>query len=136
MAVRILAAVRNAMLDEIAAAVDAGASPGYIEIRSGTRPADADTAATGTVLATITLADPAFSAAASGVLTLDADPDLTATASATGTASWARVYQSGGTAVFDGSVGTSGTDFTISSTSITSGSTVNLTAGTLTLPAS
>lgn len=129
-------ATRNAMLDAIATALNAGSGAAYIEVRSGTQPANANTAASGTVLATITLTDPAQDGAASaGVLTIDADPDISATAAATGTASWARVYDSTGAAVFDGSVATSGGDFTITSTSITSGQTVTLTVGTLTLAA-
>jgi len=133
MAIHISDAVRDDMLDAITAAVDAGTGAGYIEVRSGTQPADADTTATGTVLAEFTLADPSFAASSNGVITLDADPDISATAAATGTASWARCYDSNDVAIFDGSVGTSGTDFIITSTSITSGQTVNLTAGTLTL---
>jgi hypothetical protein len=43
------------------------------------------------------------------------------------------VKDSNGVTVLDGSVGTTGTDFIITSTSITSGQTVTLTAGTLTL---
>lgn len=132
MAIKLSEAARNARLNAITTLVDGGASPGYIEVRSGTRPANVNTAATGTVLATFTLADPSFGAAAAGVITLDADPDISATAAATGTASWARGYDSTGAAVFDGDVGTSGTDFIITSVSITSGQTVTLTAGTLT----
>lgn len=135
MTIRIKATVRDAMLDALVDAADAGAAAGTIQIRSGTQPANADTAATGTLLATFTLADPAFDAASAGSVAIDADPDLTTTAVATGTASWARVLDSDGNTVFDGSVGTSGTDFTITSTAITNGQTVTLTAGTITLPA-
>jgi len=127
--------VRNDMLGVVNTQVNAGAAAGYVEVRSGTRPANADTAATGTVLATLTLVDPAFSAPAAGVMDLDADPDITGTAAATGTASWARVYDSDANAVFDGDVATSAADWIITSTSITSGQTVNLTLGSLTRPA-
>jgi len=133
MAIHIADATRDDMMDQITANIDAGTA-GYIEIRSGTQPADADTAVTGTLLATLTLdATASFGASSNGVITLDATPAISATAVATGTASWARVFSSAAASILDGSVGTAGTDFIITSTSITSGQTVTLTAGTLTL---
>lgn len=125
----------NAMLDQIAADVDAGSAEGYIELRSGTKPANADTAPPdGALLATFTLEDPSFAAATARSMDLDAAPDISATAVATGTASWARVYDSDDNTVFDGDVGTSGTVFIIASTAITNGQTVNLTVGALSMP--
>jgi hypothetical protein len=135
MTLRVAVAARNAGLDAIFDRANAGAAAGTIKIYTGSQPATADTAESGTLLATFTLADPAFAAAASGVKDLDADPDLSTTAAATGTAGWARCEDSDGNNVFDGSVGTSGTDFIINSTSITSGQTVNLTLGSITDPA-
>jgi hypothetical protein len=135
MTLRVAVAARNAGLDAIFDRADAGSGPGTIEVRTGSQPATADTAESGTLLVTFTLADPAFSAASAGVKDLDADPDLSAAAAATGTAGWARCKDSAGNTVFDGSVGTSGTDFIINSTSITSGQTVNLTLGSVTDPA-
>jgi hypothetical protein len=132
MTLKIAANTKNAMLNAIAAAVDGGAGAGTIKIYSGTQPVTADTALSGnTLLATLTTADPAFSAAAAGSITLDADPDLSALAVATGTATFARVADSDGVTVFDGTVGTSGTDFIVTSASITSGQTVTLTTGTI-----
>jgi hypothetical protein len=135
MTIRFSVAARNAALDAALNLADAGAGPGTIKIYSGTQPANGDTAEAGTLLATFTLADPAFSAATGGVKDLDADPDLTVNAAATGTAGWARCEDSNGNNVFDGSVGTTGADFTISSTSLTSGSPVTLTLGAITNPA-
>lgn len=129
MTIHISAARRNAMLDSLVDAIDGG-SPGTITIFSGSQPADA-TGADGTVLATFTLNNPSFGSASAGSVALVVSPALTCTASATGTAAWARVKTSGGTVIFDGSVATSGGDFTINSTSITSGQTVNLTAGSM-----
>lgn len=129
------AAARNALLAALAARVDAGSAPGYLQIRSGVRPANVDTAATGTLLVTITLADPAFETPAAGSMALDADPDLSGAPVATGTATWARVYDSTGVAVMDGSVGTAATDFVITSTSIATGQPVLLTTGTITTTA-
>lgn len=135
MTLRVAVAARNAGLDAAFDRANAGAGPATIKVYTGPQPATADTAETGTLLATFTLADPAFSAAAGGVKDLDADPDLTATAVADGTAGWARCEDSDGNNVFDGSVGTASTDFIINSTAITTGQTVNLTLGSITDPA-
>lgn len=134
MTVRVAVASRNAGLNAAFDLVN-GASPGKVLIYSGAQPATADTTETGTLLVTFTLNNPAFSAAASGIKDLIVSPALTATAAATGIAGWVRVTDSAGAKVFDGSVATSGADFTINSTSITSGQTVNLTAGSITDPA-
>jgi hypothetical protein len=134
--INIATPVANDMLDVIAAAVDAGAAEGYIELRSGTKPVNADTSpADGALLATFTLEDPSFAAATARAMALDASPVISSTAVATGTASWARAYDSDDNVVFDGGVGTSGEVYIIASVSITSGQTVNLTVGSLSLPA-
>lgn len=135
MTIRIKESIRNSRLTAISTAADAGVGPAVIEIRTGAQPANADTADSGTLLATITCADSAFETAAAGAMDLDANPDLSATAVATGTAGHARMKDSAGNVVFDGSVGTSGTDYIITSTSITSGQTVTVLTGTLTDPA-
>lgn len=134
MTVRVSVASRNAGLDS-AFNLANGASPGQIKVYSGSQPATADDAATGTLLVTFTLNNPAFSAAAAGVKNLIVAPALSAVAGATGTAGWARCQDSTGANVFDGTVATTGGDFTINSTSITTGQTVNLTAGSITDPA-
>lgn len=106
---------------------------GYtLAIYTGAQPATANDAATGTKLVDITING--FNAAASGSATLNTTTPNTGVAVASGTAGWGRV--TGFTGVIDGSVGTSGTDFTINSTAITSGATVTLTAMTVTQPAS
>lgn len=137
MTVRIAEAARNVGLDAVFDRADAGAGPATIKIYTGSQPATADTAASGTLLVTFTCADPAWSAASGGVKTLDADPDLSAAAVATGTAGYARMADSTGTTVFDGSVTATGGggDFTMNTTSITSGQTVTLLTGTMTDPA-
>jgi hypothetical protein len=136
MAIQLSEDVRHGRLTAIATGVDGGPAAGYIEVRSGTRPANVGVAATGTVLVTFTLADPSFTLPpVAGVMTLDTTPQIDATAAATGTASWARAYDSTGAAKVDGNVGTSGTDFIITSTSVTATQTVSLTAGQLTDPA-
>lgn len=135
MTIRVAVAGRNAGLNAAFDLADAGAGPGTIKIYTGAQPATADTAESGTLLVTLTLADPAFTAAATGVKDLDANPDLSAVAVAAGTAGWARVEDSDGNNVFDGSVGTASTDFIINSTAIAVDQIVKVTLGTITDPA-
>lgn len=83
------------------------------------------------VLATIVLQNPGFTEA-SQVLTLAGVP-LSVAASATGTAAKAELRNNAGTAIVTGlSVGTSGSDVNLTSTSITSAQTVTVTSGTIT----
>lgn len=128
-------AIRNGLVDLLVDALDAGSGAGTIQIRSGTRPAGPGTTATGTLLATVTLVDPAFGAGSSGVATL-ADPSPV-TAVADGTATWFRALDSNNTAVFDGRVTATGGggDLTLATTSITTGLSVDVTGGTVTQPA-
>lgn len=106
---------------------------GYLRLYTGTQPATADTAiSTQTLLATLRWNTTAFGAASNGVATANA---LTSdsSAAATGTATWFRALKSDGTtAVFDGSVGTSGCDLNLNSASITTGSAVSVTSFTYT----
>ena len=85
------------------------------------------------VLATINLST--TPATVSGdTLTISGVP-LSTTASATGTAALAELRNNAGTVIVGGlTVGTSGTNVIISSTSITSGQTVQVTSGTITHP--
>jgi len=124
MAVTYSTAAKTARMNAVIAQIDAGASAGTVEI---------GTTGMGSVLAILTLADPCGSAA-SGVLTFDFDPDIVdSSANATGTAAEARIKDSDGTVIISGlTVGTSGTDIVLDSTSITSGQSVTLTTGTIT----
>lgn len=114
----------------VALASDIGASA-TIEIRSGTKPATPETAASGTLLATVAISG-SFTSATNGTLTA-ADP-ASVTVAATGTAGHFRLKKSGGTAVLDGTVGTSGADMNLSSTSLIAGGTVDLGIPTLVVP--
>lgn len=137
MAIRLPTAARNAACDAVVDLVDAGPAAGTMQIRSGAQPASANDPATGTLLATLTLADPAFGAAAAGVATLDATPVLTTTGVAAGTAGWFRVFDSNGNTVFDGSITATagGGDLTFATTTISVGLEVRITGGTYTQPA-
>ena len=118
--------LRNAMLDAITTAVG---TSGLIRIYDGSRPATGGTATT--LLAQLTCSSTFAAGASSGVLTLNS---ITAdsSADATGTATWFRITTSGGTAVIDGSVGTSGSDLNLNTTSIVSGANVAISSFTIT----
>lgn len=136
MAVRLPTASRNAAADAVVDLLDAGAGAATIQIRTGSQPASANDAATGTLLVTFTMADPAFGAASAGVATAASVP-RTATGAAAGTAGWARALDSTGATVVDGSVTATGGggDITMDTTTVSVGLTVNLTALTVTMPA-
>ena len=103
------------------------ADNGYLRICDGTQPATADTAITTQVLlAELRFNATAAPAASNGVLTFNA---ITQDSSAnnTGTASWFRALKSdGSTALFDGAVGTSGSDINIATTAIVAGAIVGV----------
>ena len=120
--------IRDDMLDVITASV--GAS-GLLRIYDGTRPASMGTATT--LLAELTCNATFAPAAGSGVLTLNAITSDTS-ANATGTATWFRITNSGGTAKIDGNVGTSGSDLNLNTASIVTGATVAVTSFTITAP--
>lgn len=138
---RISNAAAKAMADTFDDQVNIGSTASVIDIRTGAQPADPDTAATGTLLATLTFSDPAFGAATDGnpggLLTASAITD-DSSADATGTAGYFRIRATGTGAddVADGEVGTSGADLNMNTTSITSGSTVSITSMTVTMPES
>ena len=127
----------------VTAAITARLNSGTLCLFNGSQPADANTAITSqTKLSTLTFGATAFGTpAASGtapsrVVTASANSITSDTnAAATGTASWFRCYESDGvTVVFDGSVGTSGCDVNLNTTSIVQGATVALTSFTITQP--
>lgn len=127
MALTISAAAAQAM--GAALATDIG-SAATIEIRSGAKPATPETAASGTLLATVAISGSFTSTG--GALTA-ADP-ASVTVAATGTAGHFRVKTSGGTAKIDGTVGTSGADMNLSTVSLVAGGTVDLGVPTFTVP--
>jgi hypothetical protein len=119
----------NAAADAVARQLDNG----YLRIYSGTQPTNADTA----IGAQVLLAELRFNAtsapaASAGVLTFNAFT-ADASADATGTAAWFRALQSNGTSVvFDGSVGTSGSDLNLATVSIVAAASVSVTSMTYT----
>lgn len=131
MALGIVVATRNAMLNQITAAIDAGAAAALIRIYDGTRPATGGAATV--LLAELTCTDPAAPVAASGVLTFSAITQ-DASANATGTATWFRIVDSAFAIVFDGSVGVSGADLNLTTTSIVATQPVSISSATITAP--
>ena len=121
----------NAKADAVARLEDNG----YIRIYDGTVPTRADDS----IGASVLLAELRFSAtsapaASNGVVTYSS---ITAdsSANATGTATYYRTFKSDGTTVVrQGTVGTSGADMNLNSTSIQSGAQVSLTSMTYTIP--
>jgi hypothetical protein len=129
MSISISAAAAQAMAAALATDIGSGST---IEIRTGGKPATPETAATGTLLATVAVTG-SFSASG-GTLTA-ADPASVAVV-ASGTAGYFRVKTSGGTAKVDGTVGTSGTDMVLDNAALVSGGTVNLGVPSFTVPVS
>jgi drug/metabolite transporter (DMT)-like permease len=113
-------------------AVCALCNGGTIRIFTGTQPSNADQVATGTLLATLAFSATAF-AASTGTGVATANAITSANAVATGTAAWFRASESNGTtAVFDGSVGTSGCDLNLSSVARATGGNVAVSSMTYT----
>lgn len=127
MALTVTVAAANSMGTALATAIGSGS---LIRIYSGTKPATPETAATGTLLATVTVTGSFTSA--SGVLTA-ADP-ASVTPAASGTAGYFRLLTSAATAILDGTVGTSGADMNLSSTAISTSSPLDLGVPTITVP--
>ena len=130
-------AARSAAADAVGNLIDVG-TVGKIRVYTTARAAGPDTAiGAQTLLVEFAVADPAFGAASSGVKTLDATPVLTGTGVAAGTATWFRVLDSANTAIIDGKVSASGGggDMIISTTTVSIGLAVEITAGSLTMPA-
>ena len=117
--------LRNALADAIDVQINTGA--GTAELRFET---------TGDVeVATEALQNPAFGAAAAGVITCQGTPieDTNATG---GTVGQFSIYDRDGTKQLEGTVATAGADINISSTGVGAGDTVRLTSLTITVPAS
>lgn len=108
---------RNNMADGVDNAVNAGAGTAQFVWLDGTK----------TVVSFALNTTAAFNAATAGSITLQ-DTTLTATASTAGTVDSFEVRSKNGTAQILGSIGTSGTDFTVDNTSVSSGQTCKITS--------
>jgi hypothetical protein len=127
--------LNDALRDAIVAGITTAAttialgSSASIKIYSGSPPANANMAPTGTLLLTLTTAasGASWNTAAGGAASLVSA--LSAAAAATGTAGYARLEK--GTYVLQGSVGTGSEDFIIDTTSIVSAATHSITNATI-----
>lgn len=117
--------LRNVLADAIDAEINTG---------SGTATFIFETSGDSEV-ATINLQDPAFGAASSGVITL-AGVTLSDTSATGGTVAQCSIEDKDGTKQLEMTCGTSGTEIIISSTSVAATDQVDLTALTITVPAS
>lgn len=137
MTTRIANAAAKAAVDAVVDLLDGGAGPGYIEIRTGAQPASVGTAASGTLLGTLTLSDPAFGNATTANPSVATASAITSdtTADNSGTAGWFRAYDSANTAIIDGSITTSGGggDMIMDTTTVVAGGTIAVSAWTVSL---
>jgi hypothetical protein len=128
-----------AACDAVVDLCDAGAGAATVRILDGAVPADADAAETGTLLAELTMSDPAFGAAAlSGDTAVATAATITpdTSANASGTASYFRIVDSNSNVIMQGTVGTSGADLNMNSVAIAAGAQVSITSLTYTHPES
>ena len=115
-------------------AVTALLNNGYLVIYTGSQPS-LDGSLTGTLLATLTFASTAFGSAgaSTGTVTATANSITSGTAGNSGTAQYFALLKSDGTTIVaTGSVGTSGADLNLSTTSISSGAVVSCSSFTIT----
>ena len=125
--------VNDLVASKTVAASTGGATAGQLVIGTASLSGSTGVLATIALVTTGTAGGP-FNTPSSKVLTLAGVP-LSATATATGTAALAEFRNNAGTTVASGlTVGTSGTDIILNSTAISSGQTVQITAGTITHP--
>lgn len=128
MALQYSTTVRNAKLDAVETAI--GTAP-VMRIYSGSAPANPAAAATGTVLAEITMPSDWMAAAASGSKAMSGSwQDLSADAG--GTPGYFRIWNSGVTTCHvQGTAGTTGTDMILSSGTLTAGQSFSVTGFTI-----
>ena len=126
------------MLTDYGVGIDAGTAA-VINIYDSTVPANANTALGAQVLlAQLVCSATAFTSVTDdtpGAIATFAAITSDASANATGTATFFRILtQDAGTVVGQGTVGTASADLILNTVSITSGSTVSITAATILLP--
>jgi hypothetical protein len=122
-------AAANALLDAVLNLINGGTTnpAGRIRFRDGAGPGTTN-ADTGTLLATLTLSNPAFAAAATRAKVLNGTP-LSTTVLASGTLGHYRFEDRDGTAVQEGAIAISGSDINFA------GGVTVLLGGTLTISA-
>jgi hypothetical protein len=113
--------LKNTRMNDVVSAIDTG-GPGYLEVGDAGMVHVLSTIHFNTVCGTVS----------SGVLTFSGTPLVDSSAARTGTAAAAEVFSGGNTLVISGlTVGTSGSDINLSSTSIVAGQSVTITSATI-----
>lgn len=129
MALQYSTSVRNAKLDAIESTIGTSA---VLKIFTGSKPATPATADSGTLLAACTLPSD-WMAAASGGAKAKSGTWQDTSADNSGTAGYFRIYESTATTChIQGTVGTSGTDMIVDSTTFTSGQAFTISSFTIT----
>lgn len=106
---------------------------GTIEVRTGTRPTDTATAATGTLLGTLTFGATAFATTSTRTLTANSITQDSG-ADADGTIGYVRLKTSGGTAQADLTVGVGTGECQFNSLTATTGLPISISSMTITMP--
>jgi len=115
--------LETAMRNALANAFDDAVSAGYLQLETSS---DVE-------VATFTFQDPAFGAAATGVITLAGVPISDSSATG-GVVAQGSIYDGADTKLAEATAGTSAADIIMSSLTVGAGETVNLTALTVTVP--
>lgn len=129
MALRFPAALRTARAQTI---VDRAGTGANIRLYTGATPGPDAAIGSQVLLGTLNVGG-AFGTISNGVLTVGSITS-DASADASGTAGWFRVTSSGGTFVFDGTCGASGSgaDLILNSTTVTAGQTISISSFVIT----
>lgn len=135
MAFRLSTDTRNKAANAICDDIDAAATAGTIQIRTGAQPTNVGDAAQGTLLATLTFSDPAFGAAAAGAATASAIASDTSVDSS-GTAGHFRLLDGDGNIVADGTCGQGSGDLSFDNAALVLGGTCAISSFVITVPIS
>lgn len=127
MALQFSTTLRDNMNTQIINSATAGTT---LNIYSGTAPSSVGTALSGNTLLVSLPCSATIGTESSGVLTFNSITQTNATA--TGTATFFRLLNGSSVAFMQGTVGTSGADLNLNTTSIVSGGPVNITSFTIT----
>lgn len=123
-------AQRNRIVD----AITARCNSGIIQCRTGARPANGDTADSGTLLGTLTFGSTAFGASSNGTATANAISQ-DSSADADGTVGHVSVYESNGTTLVGYfTAGTSGAEFNFNTLAVSTGQPISCTSATISCP--
>lgn len=135
MALRLGTTARNNACNGAVDTLDQGAGAATIQIRTGGQPTNVSDAPTGTLLGTLTMSDPAFGNASTGVATASAITSDTS-ADASGTAGYAVFRDSDSNNIMDCTCGQGSGDINFDNNVIVAGGTIAISSMTVTQPIS